>query len=129
MTDLFADIALATESASSKRKARPAKWYQRHAAGWQPEADDMTLAPRALAACNANQCPSLRYAPELVADEAMAGARLYYPLLGVLWEYRGTFTAPTGTYYEVEAIDAIPGCGIRRGSVWAAEAVKFRRLA
>lgn len=129
MTDFIADIALASEPEPKPRKRGGPKWYTTHAPGWQPEADDITLAPRALAACNANQAPSLRYAPSLVVEEKMSGAKLYYPGWGVLWEYRGTFLSHGSTrFYEVMVLNTIPGCGIRIGSVWAAEAGKFRRV-
>lgn len=126
MTDILADIALATEEKPCKAKRGAPKWYATHLPGWQPEPDDVTLAPRALATCNANQVPSLRYAIALQIDKAMSGAKLYYPGWGVLWEYRGSFDG--GRYYEVQAVNTIPGCGIRIGSVWAAEAGKFRRI-
>lgn len=132
MTDLFADIALATEEVTVKAKvttvAQP-KWYRTKSNGWAPEPDDVTLAPRPLASCNANQCPSIAYAPTVEAEAGMIGAKLYYPMIGTLWGYRGTFLSHGGArYYEVISLNTIPGCGIRIGSVWSAQAEKFRRI-
>lgn len=125
--DILADIGLATEPEPTK----PKKWYQRHdAGGWAPEADDVTLAPRSLATCNTNQVPSIVYAPAVEVDPELIGAKLYYPGFGALWGYRGTFEGHGGArYYEVEALGTVDGCGIAVGSVWAAEAGKFRRVA
>ncbi len=124
--DLLADIELAAEPEPETKPAR--KWYQRHEPGWSPEPDDVTLAPRCLASCNANQVPSVVYAPVVYTDPALDGARLYYPGFGVLWGYRGTFQGHDSLHYEVEALDRVDGCGIALGSVWAAEAGKFRRV-
>ena len=132
MMDFIADIALATEEPTVKAPRAPGgpKWYTTHSSGWAPEADDVTLAPRPLAACNANQVPSLVYASVIEVEAEMAGAKLYFPLFGVLWEYRGTFLSHGGArYYMVEALGKVDGCGIAVGSVWSAEAARFRRVA
>lgn len=127
--DLLADIDLAVEPEPT-RKAKKEKWYQRHEPGWAPEADDVTLAPRALKDCNANQVPSVVYQLTPYLEAGQVGARLYYPGWGVLWQYRGTFIGHGNVvYYEVEALGRVDGCGIAVGSVWSAEASKFRRVA
>lgn len=127
--DLLADLSLMVEEEPAPRKERKGKWYQRHAAGWSPEPDDVTLAPRCLASCNCHQVPSVVYQLTPYLEAGQVGAKLYYPGFGVLWGYRGTFIGHGNVvHYEVEALDRVDGCGIAVGSVWAAEAGKFRRV-
>jgi hypothetical protein len=132
--DLLDVLALPETDAAPVTKTKAgrvgSKWYQRHEPGWAPEADDMTLAPRPLADCNCHQVPSVVYAPVMAIEDNMIGAKLYYPGFGVLWQYRGMFYGYDDVqYYEVEALGRVDGCGIAVGSVWSAEAGKFRRVA
>jgi len=113
--------------APKRRKRR--RWYQRHDIGWRPARRPMTTPAPQLAKSSANQVCSIAYRLDCTIEEAMQGARLYYPLLGTLWQYLSTFIGPEGDrYFMVKAIDRLPGYGIKKGSIWAAQADKFRRV-
>ncbi len=94
-----------------------------HELGWRPRLRPVD--EQAPALTNSVVPATIFYAVDLDTTSPVVGKRLYYPNTGVLWEVQGVFGSFGEQYYQVVAVDRLPGIGIAMGSVWSAKAERF----